>query len=69
MTPQMSLVPQIILSCAGGLALLMIVRAGVIYFFHRHTPRQARSYISMALGLTKAREWLKLAEVVLHKRR
>ncbi len=65
----MSLLPQIILSSAGGLALLMIVRAGVIYFFHRHTPQQARSYISMALGLTKAREWLKLAEVVFHKRR
>lgn len=65
----MSLVPQIILSSAGGLALLMIVRAGVIYFFHRHTPRQARSYISMALGLTKARDWLKLAEVVVAKRR
>lgn len=69
MTDPMSLVPQIILSSAGGLALLMIVRAGVIYFFHRHTPRQARSYISMALGLTKARDWLKLAEVVVAKRR
>jgi len=65
----MSLVPQIILSSAGGLALLMIVRAGVIYFFHRHTPQQARSYISMAFGLSKAREWLKLAEVVFNKHR
>jgi hypothetical protein len=46
----------------------MIVRSGVIYFFHRLTPQQSRSYISMALGLTKAREWLKLAEVVFHKR-
>lgn len=69
MTDPMSLVPQIILSSAGGLALLMIVRAGVIYFFHRHTPRQARSYISMALGLTKGREWLKLADAIFNKRR
>lgn len=65
----MSLVPQIILSSAGGLALLMIVRAGVIYFFHLHTLRQARSHIAMALGLTKAREWLKPAEVLFNTRR
>jgi hypothetical protein len=58
----MNVQPQNILSIAAALALLMLVRAGIIYFFHCRTPRHAESYIPMALGLTKAREWLKLAE-------